>query len=196
MPDFPQHGGLTARLNGSTLMCRDGAESASSETAPHDRDRVLDHLEGGDRFRISGVRPARERQVVDRVHGLLRNRDARRIGYNGLSTMPLHQTFRIPRIRLVVNHFRGFGEGQLVGLHVFEAGNLERIFRRSFRRSHCVCDAAHIPQVADTLAGINSLSNLDNRLFAHPEDDQIRLGIENDRAADFVAPVVVMGESP
>ncbi len=65
---------LTARLDNAALMRGDRAECASAEASPHSRHRVFDDFVRGDRLRIAGVRLACVRQVVERVHGLLRLR--------------------------------------------------------------------------------------------------------------------------
>ena len=59
--NFFQHRVLTPRLNRAPLVRRDRAERTSAETTPHDRDRVLDHLVGRDRFRVTGMGPPGER---------------------------------------------------------------------------------------------------------------------------------------
>ncbi len=51
--DFGHDRFLAARLNDAALVGRDRTERAAAEAAAHDRDRVLDHLEGGDRFACS-----------------------------------------------------------------------------------------------------------------------------------------------
>ena len=45
-------------------------------------------------------------------------------------------------------------------------------------------------------SGREPTGDLDDRLLAHAEDHQVGLGVEQDRAADGVAPVIVMGQAP
>ena len=46
----------------------------------------------------------------------------------------------------------------------------------------------------DRLARREPPGDLDDRLLAHAEDDQVGLAVEQDRPADGVAPVVVVGQ--
>src|SRR5690606_39545739 len=54
--NFVQHRLLATRLNNASLVGRDGAECATTKTAPHDRDRVLDHVVGWNRLAVTGDR--------------------------------------------------------------------------------------------------------------------------------------------
>ena len=49
-------------------------------------------------------------------------------------------------------------------------------------------------QVLDRLTGREPPGDLDDLVLAHAEDDEVGLGVEHDRPADGVAPVVVMGQ--
>ena len=55
----------------------------------------------------------------------------------------------------------------------------------------------HAPQVAEVLDRLprgQPLRDLDDVLLAHPVDDEVGLAVQQDRPADGVAPVVVMGQ--
>jgi len=41
-----------------------------------------------------------------------------------------------------------------------------------------------------------SVSDFQQRLFPHPVDEDVRFGVHEDRAADLIAPVIVMGKPP
>ena len=58
--------------------------------------------------------------------------------------------------------------------------------------AHGVGDAAHVAQVLDRLARGEPAGDRHDLVLAHAEDDQVGLGVEHDRPADGVAPVVVM----
>src|SRR5262249_7698414 len=57
-----------------------------------------------------------------------------------------------------------------------------------------ICHAAQVSTIADALPRCQTPRNFHNQLLAHAEDKQIGLAVEQDRAANGVAPVVVMGE--
>ncbi len=74
-------------------------------------------------------------------------------------------------------------------------GEGEGVGGRCFLGPEGVGDASHVAEVADGLAGLEAAGDLDDRLLAHPEDDEVGLGVEQDRPLDGVAPVVVMGQA-
>ena len=82
----------------------------------------------------------------------------------------------------------------LVGLDLLERGEHDRVGGRLLPGPEGVGDAAHVAEVADGLAGGQPAGDLDDRLLAHAEDDEVGLGVEQDRPLDGVAPVVVMGQ--
>ena len=63
-------------------------------------------------------------------------------------------------------------------------------------RSQPIRHAADVAQLAHRLPRREAPDDLDQRPLAHAEDQQIGLGIEQDRAADLVAPIIVMGQTP
>ena len=107
--------------------------------------------------------------------------------------------------------------GELVGFHLLEGGEddvvveprgVERRKARSVaRRSRGsrfadsfapsrIRHAAQVAQVPHRLPGREALGDLDDVLLAHAVDDEVGLAVEQDRAADGVAPVVVVGQPP
>ena len=118
---FLQDRFLRAALDDAALVGGDRAERAAAEAAAHDRDRVLDHLVGGDRLGVARVRPAGVRQVVDRVHLRLRERQGRRGLHDGLPVVELHQRRGVERVRVRVDDPRGLGERALVVADLLEA---------------------------------------------------------------------------
>src|SRR3569832_761604 len=48
----------------------------------------------------------------------------------------------------------------------------------------------------DSLASSQPLRDLQNRLLTHPIHEHVSLAIKQNRAADFVGPIVVMRQSP
>ena len=181
---FLQHRFLRARLDDPALVGGDRAEGAAAEAAAHDRHRVLDHLVGGDRLGVRGVRPARVRQVVDAVHLLLGQRQRRRVDDDGLAVVELHQGLGVERVGVDVDDARRLGEGELVGLDLLEAGQKEnfghpqreqgRVARPSlalragkrlcrFLRPQRIGHAAQVAQVLDRLARGEPPGDLDDR---------------------------------
>ncbi len=111
------------------------AEGASTETAPHDLDRVPHHLVGRHRPpAVAGVRPARKRQPVNAVHLRLLQRQSRRIDHHRLAAVKLHQRPGTIGVGLELD---GPGHGHkrlLVGRHLFIAGQKDGPGRRRPRQ--------------------------------------------------------------
>ena len=61
-----------------------------------------------------------------------------------------------------------------------------------FFGAQAVGHAAEVAEVFHRGAGGELVGDFDDRSFAHAVNQQIALGVEHDRAADFVAPVIVM----
>jgi hypothetical protein len=80
---------LAPRLDGSALMGSDRTEGTATKAAAHDRNRVFDHFERWVSFFVARVRLARVRKTIDAIHGLLRDRQLRRIDHDCLIAMPL-----------------------------------------------------------------------------------------------------------
>ena len=118
---------VTPRLNDPPLMRGDRAKRAAPKAAAHDRYRILDHLKGGNRLAVRVMRMPRVRQVVDRVHRLLRDRKPRRVADDRLLVMKLDERPSVVRVRLVVDHFRCFGKGGLVGGDSLVAGKQQKL---------------------------------------------------------------------
>ena len=71
--DFGQDRRLAAALDDAALVNRDRAERTAAETAPHDLDRILHHLERRNPPpAVARVRPPGERQAVNPVDLFLR----------------------------------------------------------------------------------------------------------------------------
>jgi len=118
--NFVQDRLLAPRLNDPPLVGGDRAECAAPEAATHDRDRVFDHLECGDRFGVGRMWQPRVGQPVDRVHGRFADRQLGDIADDRLRAMRLHQGAGIERIGFVVNDSRRLGERQFVRHHLLE----------------------------------------------------------------------------
>ena len=54
--------------------------------------------------------------------------------------------------------------------------------------------AADVAQLANRLAGGQPPNDLQQRPLAHSVDDQVWLGVQQDGAADLVAPIIIMGQ--
>ena len=202
--DFANHRFMTARLNNASLVSRNRTECATAEAASHDRDGVLDHVEGGNLLRIRWMRSTRVGHSVDRIHCWLRNRKPRRIANDCLTIMKLHQALRVVWIGFIVNDLGGFRESglvcgnQLEGRQPQELGRLRRIAESlfGFLGTKDVRHASHITKIANGFARSQSASDLQNGVFTHSEPNQIGFRVQQDGAANFVAPVIVVSQTP
>ena len=162
------------------------------------------------------MRTPRERQTVNAIDFVLRKRPRRRIDDHRLAPVILHQPPRVVGICLAEDRLRHGGEGGLVGGDFFVAGEKDGVgmtnaSSRSLKAgefiihplafiicltgSQPVNRAADVAQIAHRLPGGQPFDDLHQRPLAHAVDEQVGLGVQQDRAADLVAPVVVMGEA-
>ena len=189
---------LRTALDDAPFVRRDRAERAAAETATHDLNAVLDHLEGRDpRSAVGRVGEAGEGEPVDAIHLRLFQGQRGWIDDDRFPAMPLHEPAGIVRVGLEVSDPRHRAEVDGVAGHGLKIGKLEGVGRRwrGLARPEAVGDAAEIAQVADRLAGREAPGDFEDCPFPHPEDDEVGLGIEEDGAPDRVAPVVVVGQS-
>ena len=196
--DFVDDRLLATRLDRTSLMSRDRTERAATKTATHNRDRILDHLERRNRIFVSRMRSSRVRQTVNRIHGVLGNRKLWRIYNNRLRAVNLSEPFRVVRVRFLMDDSRRVRKGDFVCFHFFEGWNRNRVFvyGNFFAGAERIRHAAHVAQVLDGFASVNSLCHFDDWIFAHPKANEIRFRIEQNGFANVVAPIVVVRQSP
>ena len=150
---------------------------------------------GRDRFCVIRVRLPGIRQAVDAVQGGLTDRQLRRIDHHSLSIVPLDKSASIERIRLIVYQPRGLGERRFVVTDLFVAWQYQGIRGWRLRRAQGVGHSAQVAQVTQRLTVRQPLCDLDNGGLPHPEDDQVGFGVQQDRAAHLVTPIVVVSQS-
>ena len=97
-------------MNNAPLVLGDGAEGAAPEAAPHDVDRMLDHLHRGHRcVTVAGVGEALIGQFEYPVQFIGFQRDRRRVQPDLPVAVGLNERQRIVRIGLLVEHPRRVG---------------------------------------------------------------------------------------
>ena len=96
--NFLQNRRFASVLDKFALVRRNRAEGAAAETAAVALNRRANDVDRRNRFRIRRVRLAGERQVVNRVHFLRREREGRRINDDRFVAVFLDERFRAVRI--------------------------------------------------------------------------------------------------
>ena len=142
--NFVEHRFFRTRLNNATLVGRNGTERASTETTSHDRDRILDHVEGWDGLRVAWMCSTGVRQTVDAIHGFLADGQLRHVANNRLCPVPLHDATCVEWVCFVVNDASRFGESNLVRNHFLVGWQFQCVGRKRFRSTKRVGNAAHV----------------------------------------------------
>ena len=70
-----------------------------------------------------------------------------------------------------------------------------RLFRQVFVASEAVDRPANVANRADFFSGGQTAQDFEERAFSHPVNEEVALRVERDRAADFIAPIVVVREA-
>ena len=101
------------------------------------------------------------------------------------------------RIGLDVRDLGHFGKRRLVGRDEIERGKFDRpLARRAFAGPQAIGDATHVAQVAHRASGRQAVSDVDNCPLAHAVDQQVGFAVQQNRTADFIAPIIVVGDTP
>jgi hypothetical protein len=202
-----QHALAGARLDHAPLVLGDRAERAAAEAAAHGHDGVLHRLERRDQLRVARVRAALERQVVQLVHQVGVERLRGRVQVDGLDAVRLHDGAAVARVGLQLERARHLAErvapgrgvgadflvrGQHDGLLVAHEARLLELLPAAL--AHHEARAPDVAHVLDLVARLEPLGELPDRALAHAEDHHVGLGVEQDRAAHLLAPVVVVGD--
>ena len=220
--DLGQDRLLAAALHDPPLVQRERTERTAAEAAAGDLDRVPDHLEGRNPPPpVARMRPPREGQIVYAVHLLLGERPGRRTDHHRFAAVILDERPGVVGVRLLVDHPRHGHEGRFVGRDLFVAGenegreergerrgNIRLRFRNcltlpsplsslpsTFARPKPIRHAADVAQLADRFAGRQAPDDLDQRALAHAVDQQVGLGVHQNRTPHLVAPVIVVGQA-
>ena len=177
LADFVEHRFFGPRLDDPTLVGGDRAKSATTEAPAHDRHRILDHVESGNRLGVARVGPSGVGQSEDSIHRFLADGQSRDVADDGLSAMALDQASCVERVGLVVDHPCGDRKSDFVARDGFVGWQFESVLGDRLGGAEGIGDASHVPQILDTLAFFESSSHLDDRIFPHPECDQVGFGI-------------------
>ena len=70
-----------------------------------------------------------------------------------------------------------------------------RLFRQVFVATEAVDRPANVANFRNFLARGQTTQDFEERTLAHPVNEEVALRIERDRAADFIAPIIVMREA-
>jgi hypothetical protein len=189
--------------------------SVIAETAAHDRHREPDHVPGGDLgVAIGRVRGPGVGQVVDAIHLRHGQRDRRRGEPDVAVAVALDQRPGVAGIALPVQHAGGarigFGilfdllvrrqaddhvarlaRGALVG-GVQVVGVQDRVVLGHLAEER---DAADVVQVARAFPRGDPVGHLDDGALGVAVEQQVGLGVGQDRAADLLGPVVEVGDA-
>ncbi len=151
----------------------------------------------GNRLAVARVRFAGVREVVEKVHGQLRLRKPWGIANNRLPVVHLQQGPRVVGIGFQVNHARGADECGFVRRDFLVRWKCQNIvtLRGGLSGTEGIGHPAHVAQIADCRAAFQSPCDFDDYRLAHAVGHQIGFRIEQDRAANRVAPIVVMRQA-
>ena len=200
---------LAPALDDTSFVLGDAAEGAASEAATHRHDRVLHRLERRDPFiRIGRVRRTRERQIVEAVHLLFRERKRGRVEVDRLVAVRLQDRAAVVRVGLVLERAAHPRERLLVLRDLLVGRKHDRLpigheaarVRRDRLPGAAVLlhvgGAADVGEGLDLLTGVEAARDLPCGALAHAEDEEVGLRVEQDRSADLIGPVVVVRDPP
>ena len=152
-------------------------------------------VRGNAAARIVGRMPgALVRQGVHGVHLLGRQRFGRRVlDDEDVVRVLLDERVRRERVEVLVLQREAARVFQLVGLHVLESRQRDRL-ERGLRRTRAVHRAGDERQVRHIEPGCQRVGDGDDRLFAHSVGNEVGARIEQDGALERIRPVIVMRE--
>ena len=191
----------------------DRTERTAAETAAHDADGKADHFPRRQLgVAIAGMGGAGIGRVVDRVHFRRRQRDRRRLTHTSCRRGAAPGRGRWTRC-FQMQRARGVGVKRRVGGHRLER---RQPHHHALALGHArgvvhvgpvgdapplgdgVADgdgAANVLHRPDRLAGGGAGGDLDDGAFGVAIDQDVGLGVEQQRAAHLVRPVIVMGDA-
>ena len=200
------------RLSMMRPSCSVIAEGAAAEAAAHDVDRKADHFPRGNfRLSVARVRRTGVGQAINVIHlgGAERNR--RRVEPEVAVAVLLHQRAGVAGIRFEVELARGFGIGNLVGLHrvvvrqahvghrtvvmrLTGAGFVPVRSRRPTGRHHERA-ATQVADRVDRRPLGEPVRELDQRTLGVAEQQQVGLAVDQHGTLDGFRPVVEMRDA-
>ena len=178
-PDLLEDGTLAAGDDPVALVKGQGAERTAAPAAAVRLDREPGHAQLGEALGDA----AGERQAVDAVEiggGIVRRGvlDDEAVGVLLGDRLAGRETLL------------GLAELVLVGLDLLEGRDDERAFGR------LGADHGRAADAVERLAPVEPPGDLDGLELARPVDEDVGARVEEDGAADVVAPVIVVGEAP
>ncbi len=177
--------------NNASLMARDGAERAVAEAPPVARDRKLDFFDRR-HIMILRMKGALIRQRIGEVHLLLRKGQGRLIDDHIPAVIRFDQHFRIDCILVLILGHKASGIRFPAGADLVIGRKHNVIIHDMIERLGFPCGAANVAQIPDIHSAGERVRHFDDRVFAHPEHQQVGLAVHQDRAADLVVPVIIM----
>ena len=178
-PDLLEDRSLAAGDDPVALVERKGAERTPARAAAVRLDREAGHAQLGE---VLGD-AAGERQAVDAVE--IGGSVVRR-GVLDDEAVGVLLGDRLPGREPLL----GLAELVLVGLDLLEGRDDERALRRLGADDRRAADAV------EAFAPVEPPGDLDDLELARPVDEDVGARVEEDGAADVVAPVIVVGEAP
>ena len=177
------------------LMCRDGAEGASSEAAAVEVYRKLNHIIRRDAFSfVFWVGQARVGQVERTVQFALRQGRIRRVDHHRPAACLLPDTCRFVFVRFFLDVAEVLCLLALVGKAFFVREEAHVGFRRAeVLAGDEVCRLWNIGR--QYRHSFHAPAQFHDGFFAHAVYQQVGFRVNQDRRAHFVLPVVVMRQA-
>ena len=189
-----EDGLVTAGLDNPSLVEGQGAEIAVAKTAPVGSEAEFDLAESRDAaiFLIGGVIGAHKGQRVDVVHLLSSQRLRGRVLHDEeFAVVGLVDTFGLEGIRVLMLDRETAGVLSLVAADLLEVGEPYGVVN-ALLVAGFVDGSVDVGDVTDVEAGGESVGDLRNAVLAHAVGDEVGAGVQKDRAAHFIGPVVVV----
>ena len=187
---------VAARLQAPPLVEGQRAEAAAAEAAAVGGERELDLLDGGDAAGrlVVGVVSARVGQLVHEVQLVgAQGFGGRVLHYEEVLLVLLHQRLGIVGVHVAVLLVEAPGVGRLVVEHLLVGGQYDGVYAGA-QVAGAPHRAGHVGDVLHGDACGQRVGYLVHRPLAHAVDEQVGVGVEQHRALERVAPVVVVGK--
>ena len=194
---LPNHALVAAGGDGAPLVEGQGAEVAGPEAAPVVGDGEADLLDGGHAAHvvIHGVGLPHIGQLGHPVQFLGGQGIGGGIDDEKALAVPLDDGLAHGGVVLLILHHIGLGIGPFGGGHLFKGGNLHPGIGAHPGVVGGHAGAPHVGDLAHRGAGVQPGGDVQGGRLPHAIGEDIRLGIEEDGAADLVLPIVIVGEA-
>ena len=194
---FPHHRVLAAGGDGSSLMEGDGAEIAGAETAPIMGDGEFHLFNGGDAALcfINRVIGSLIGQLKHMVQLFLGQGHGRWILHHNLMSVALDDPFSPNCILLVLLFAAGHGVFPFGSADLLKAGTVHGRAGLVFIAGNNVTGSPDVRHGFDGFPCIQPPRDFQRLALAHAEGKQVCTRIQQNGGADFVFPIIIMGET-